>query len=234
MTSPSPAPILEAAALRKTYAGASRPVEVLRGVDLSVPRGRTTAVTGLSGAGKSTLLYALAGLDPPDSGTVRFRGTDIYALRPDARAALRARSIGFVFQAYHLLPELTLLENVSLPALALPGAWRRGPAIRRKARALLAAVGLAGREAHRPAELSGGEQQRAAIARALVNDPELLLADEPTGNLDSLTGEDVLSYLFSLVASRSVTLVMVTHNDAIAARCHLHFPMRDGILLPPA
>ena len=229
-----PDPILVATALRKTYADASRPVEVLRGATLSLPRGRTTAVTGLSGAGKSTLLYALAGLDPPDSGTVLFRGTDLYALRPDARAALRARSIGFVFQAYHLLPELTLLENVTLPALALPGGWRRGPALRAKALDLLSAVGLADRAAHRPAELSGGEQQRAAIARALVNDPELLLADEPTGNRDSLTGEDVLAYLFDLVASRSVTLLMVTHNDAIAARCHRHLPMRDGILLPPA
>lgn len=223
-------PVLRAEGIRKSFRlGRSRSaVEVLKGVDFALHPGETVAITGASGAGKSTLLYALAGLEKPDAGEVRFRGESLYRMGANARAALRAKEIGFVFQAYHLLPELTVLENVLLPALALPGAWKRGKELRERASSLLARVGLAAREKHRPGELSGGEQQRAAIARALVNRPKLVFADEPTGNLDSANGEAVLGMLLGEVAAAGVALLMVTHNDEVAARCARHVKMADG------
>lgn len=227
-------PILRAEGIRKRFRlGRSKSaVEVLKGVDFALYPGETVAITGASGAGKSTLLYALAGLEKPDAGEVRFRGQSLYRMGANARAALRAKEIGFVFQAYHLLPELTVLENVLLPALALPGAWKRGAELRARASALLARVGLAAREKHRPGELSGGEQQRAAIARALVNRPNLVFADEPTGNLDSANGEAVLALLLGEVAAAGVALLMVTHNDEVAARCARHVKMADGRIDP--
>ena len=158
-----------------------------------------------------------------------YRGRDLYAAGDRERSAIRAQKIGFVFQAYHLLPELTVLENVLLPGLSAHGAFLRGGKLRARAEELLGRVGLAERALHRPNELSGGEQQRVALARALMNGPELLLADEPTGNLDSKTGEDVLRYLFELAAERSLTLVIVTHNEAVAARCRRHVVLRDGL-----
>ena len=221
--------LLEAAEIRRSFAMETRTLEVLRGVTLAIAAGESLAITGASGAGKSTLLHILGGLDRPTAGRVLYRGRDLYALGDRERSAIRARQIGFVFQAYHLLPELTVLENVLLPGLSAPGACLRGPALRARAAELLARVGLSDRAAHRPNELSGGEQQRAALARALMNSPELLLADEPTGNLDSKTGEDVLGYLFTLAAEHGLTLVLVTHNEAVAARCGRRLALRDGL-----
>ena len=221
--------LVQAIAVRRSYAVETRMLDVLRGVDLSVAEGESLAITGMSGAGKSTLLHVLGGLDRPTSGQVLYRGRDLYALGDRERSAIRAQKIGFVFQAYHLLPELTVLENVLLPGLSAAGAFLRGQRLRARAADLLARVGLTERAAHRPNELSGGEQQRAALARALMNGPELLLADEPTGNLDSKTGEDVLRYLFELATEQNLTLVIVTHNEAVAARCRRHVVLRDGL-----
>ena len=221
--------LVQAIAVRRSYAVETRTLDVLRGVDLSVAEGESLAITGMSGAGKSTLLHVLGGLDRPTSGQVLYRGRDLYALGDRERSAIRAQKIGFVFQAYHLLPELTVLENVLLPGLSAAGAFLRGQRLRARAADLLARVGLTERAAHRPNELSGGEQQRAALARALMNGPELLLADEPTGNLDSKTGEDVLRYLFELATEQNLTLVIVTHNEAVAARCRRHVVLRDGL-----
>jgi predicted ABC-type transport system involved in lysophospholipase L1 biosynthesis ATPase subunit len=221
--------LIEAIDIRRSFAVGARTLDVLRGVSLAIAEGESTAITGMSGAGKSTLLYILGGLDRPTSGQVRYRGRDLYAAGDRERSAIRAQKIGFVFQAYHLLPELTVLENVLLPGLSQPGAFLQGGKLRARAEELLARVGLAERAAHRPNELSGGEQQRVALARALMNGPELLLADEPTGNLDSKTGEDVLGYLFDLAAERRLTLVIVTHNEAVAARCRRHVVLRDGL-----
>ena len=203
---------------------------MLRGVSLAVEAGETVAITGKSGAGKSTLLHILGGLDRPTSGRVLFGGRDMYAAGERERSALRASQIGFVFQAYHLLPELTVRENVLLPALGLRGAFLHGGKLRSRAMELLGMVGLSERAGHRPNELSGGEQQRVALARALMNEPKLLLADEPTGNLDSQTGEEVLRLLFGLVAERGLTLLMVTHNDDVAARCSRTSVLRDGVV----
>ena len=221
--------LIEGIDIRRSYAVGTRTLDVLRGVSLSIDAGESTAITGMSGAGKSTLLYILAGLDRPTSGRVLYRGRDLYAAGDGERSAIRAQKIGFVFQAYHLLPELTVLENVLLPGLSQHGAFLCGTALRARAEELLGRVGLAERSTHRPNELSGGEQQRVALARALMNGPELLLADEPTGNLDSKTGEDVLHYLFDLTAEQGLTLVIVTHNEAVAPRCHRHIALRDGL-----
>ena len=221
--------LIEAVGVRRAFALEARTLEVLRGVSLAVAEGETLAITGMSGAGKSTLLHILGGLDRPTAGQVFYRGQDLYAAGDRARSAIRARQIGFVFQAYHLLPELTVLENVLLPGLSLPGRFLQGGGLRTRAEELLARVGLAERAAHRPNELSGGEQQRVAIARALVNGPELLLADEPTGNLDSKTGEDILGYLFDLAREQGLTLVIVTHNESVAPRCRRHVVLRDGL-----
>ena len=221
--------LVEALDVRRSFAMETRTLDVLRGVNLAVAEGESLAITGMSGAGKSTLLHVLGGLDRPTSGQVLYRGRDLYALGDRERSAIRAQKIGFVFQAYHLLPELTVLENVLLPGLSAAGAFLRGQRLRARAADLLARVGLTERAAHRPNELSGGEQQRAALARALMNGPELLLADEPTGNLDSKTGEDVLRYLFELATEQNLTLVIVTHNEAVAARCRRHVVLRDGL-----
>jgi len=228
---------LEALRLHKTYRRrGAPPLRVLQGVSLEVAPGEHVAILGRSGSGKSTLLNLLGGLDRPDRGhdaVVRIAGRDLLGMREGARARERARSIGFVFQSFHLLPELTILENVRLPALALPGG--RKPEKLARARRLLEAAGLGDRLGHRPAELSGGEQQRAAVARALMNAPALLLADEPTGNLDSLTGMQVLDLIFDLSGSFFETppaLLMVTHSDAIAARCDRTLRLADGRLAP--
>lgn len=187
---------------------------ILSGVSLEIGRGETVAVVGASGAGKSTLLALLAGLDQPTSGQVWLAGHDLTALDEDGRAAIRARHVGFVFQSFHLLPSLTALENVMLP-LELA---RRDDA-RSMASEVLAKVGLAPRAGHYPRQLSGGEQQRVAIARAFVTRPDVLFADEPTGNLDTATGERIMDLLFKLNADGQTTLVLVTHDRALAARC---------------
>lgn len=221
-------PAVETRQVRKTYQLAKSTIEVLRGVSISVAAGETVSIMGASGSGKSTLLHLLGGLDRPTSGEVFFEGENLGAMSGSRRAELRATAVGFVFQAYQLLPELNITENVMLPAMSRGGAVFRNAALQTRARDLLDRVGLSQRVEHRPLELSGGEQQRVAIARALMNEPRLLLADEPTGNLDSKTGEQVLAYLFDLVRERKQTLVMVTHNEAVAARCSRQLTLRDG------
>ena len=219
---------IAAEALHKSYTLHGKRLEILRGVAFSAEPGETIAIVGRSGAGKSTLLHVLGGLDRPQSGEVFVGGRPLYALSGRRRTKLRAAAIGFVFQAYHLLPEMDITENVMLPAMAL-GRLSRA-AMRARAEALLDRVGLAGRLRHTPLELSGGEQQRAAIARALMNEPPLLLADEPTGNLDEATGAQVLDLLFALARERQAVLVMVTHSPATAARCARTLTLEDGVL----
>ncbi|MCS6771161.1 MAG: ABC transporter ATP-binding protein [Kiritimatiellae bacterium] len=216
--------------LHKSYELERVRIPVLRGVSLTIRRGERLAITGASGAGKSTLLHVLGGLDRPNQGHVFFEGRDLYALPPSELAAFRSDQVGFVFQAYHLLPELDLLENVMVAALHKRGALRRLSELRERACTLLDRVGLGSRLRHRPVEVSGGEQQRAAIARALMNDPAVLFADEPTGNLDSTTGRRVLDDLFGLADGRRLTLVLVTHNEEIARLCERQLVLRDGQL----
>jgi predicted ABC-type transport system involved in lysophospholipase L1 biosynthesis ATPase subunit len=177
------------------------------------------------------LLHALGGLDEPSQGTVWFKDQALYQMTARERTLIRARHIGFVFQSYHLLPELDVLENVLLPTMALWNMRGQRKPLRQRAEALLGTVGLADRLEHTPLELSGGEQQRVALARALINEPELVLADEPTGNLDSVTGEAILKCLFSMTQERRHTLILVTHNDDVANRCDRVIRMKDGCVV---
>jgi putative ABC transport system ATP-binding protein len=206
--------VLEAIEVGKQVSSPEGTLAILSGVSLAIARGETVAVMGASGAGKSTLLALLAGLDEPTAGAIRLAGKDLTRLDEDGRAAVRAGHVGFVFQSFHLVPSLTALENVMLP-LELAG---RGDA-RAAALEVLARVGLAERVGHYPRQLSGGEQQRVAIARAFVTRPDVLFADEPTGNLDAVTGERIMELLFGLNAETGTTLVLVTHDRALAARC---------------
>jgi len=219
--------LLEMRALCKTYEIGKNLVEVLSGINLKLEAATTTALVGASGAGKSTLLHLLGALDRPTSGTVLFRGDDIFAQSDSELASFRNRSIGFVFQFHHLLSEFTALENVMMPALIA-----RVPKVeaRTMAEELLTDVGLAHRMIHRPGELSGGEQQRVAIARALVLSPALLLADEPTGNLDMKTSEGVHAVLADLQQKKGLTLVVVTHNERLAAAMGRTVRLVDGKL----
>jgi putative ABC transport system ATP-binding protein/lipoprotein-releasing system ATP-binding protein len=199
-----------------------RTIEVLRGISLEVTPGESLFLSGASGAGKSTLLYTIAGLERPERGTVSFGGTDIYSQSERDLARLRNSKFGFVFQAYHLLPELTAIENVMLPALI------GGHAKESAAQSALERVGLKERLHHLPAELSGGEQQRVAIARALINNPEIIFADEPTGNLDSNMGRSIVELLLQLVREQRKTLVVVTHDATLARRGDRQLEIRDG------
>jgi lipoprotein-releasing system ATP-binding protein len=211
--------------LGRTYRIGKRSLNVLRGVNLEVARGDFLALRGASGAGKSTLLHLLGGLDVPDAGEISFAGKNLAKLSAAKLAAFRNFKVGFVFQAYHLLPELTALENVCLPAriarVSVADAAKRG-------RELLTRVGLGERVEHRPNELSGGEQQRVAIARALINSPELLLADEPTGNLDSKTGGEIIELLKSLRVEKNTTLIIATHDARVAAHAERVIELADG------
>ena len=208
----------------KTYrTGAGLPVRALAEVTLDIPAGQAVAITGRSGSGKSTLLHLAGAMDAPDSGALSVDGNDLGAMS-EKRRTLYRRRVGFVFQRFHLLPALTACDNVAAPVLP----FRTGYDKRAKARDLLAAVGLAGREHDLPSRLSGGQQQRVAIARALVGDPSLLLADEPTGNLDSATGAEVLDLLFILHRDRGLTLILATHDPAVAARCDRVIQLEDG------
>jgi lipoprotein-releasing system ATP-binding protein len=223
-------PLLEARALRKTYRGGDLElVEVLNQVDLTVARGEVVAVVGASGAGKSTLLHLLGALDEPTGGEILLDGVSYGSLREDQRNELRNRRLGFVFQFHHLLREFTALENVAMP-LWIAG-WPRRKA-EAKAAELLAAVGLAGRLRHRPAQLSGGEQQRCAVARALVHDPAILLADEPSGNLDHAHSGMLHDLLLSLARTFEAALVVVTHNRALAERADRILLLESGRLSP--
>jgi lipoprotein-releasing system ATP-binding protein len=218
-------PLLDAVGLSKTYVIGKRSLEVLRGVSLSVGVGEFLALRGASGAGKSTLLHLLGGLDTPNAGEVRFDGRNIATHSDRSLTKFRNQKIGFVFQAYHLLPELDALENVCLPAR-----MARTPAAQaaERGRELLERVGLKDRLEHKPYELSGGEQQRVAIARALINKPELLLADEPTGNLDSHTGGEIIELLCQLWQEENTTLVIATHDANVAARAPKVVQLVDG------
>lgn len=216
--------MIVAEGLEKTYQSGGRPLHVLRSIDLHIEAESFVAVVGPSGSGKTTLLGLLAGLDEPTSGRVYLDGQDLFALTEDERAGFRARTIGFVFQTFHLLPTLNTLENVMVP-LELQG---QGRGAREKAQALLERVGLGDRLHHYPSQLSGGEQQRVALARAFVHNPKILFADEPTGNLDAENGAAVASILEALNREAQTTLVLVTHNLALAARAHRSIRLEGG------
>jgi lipoprotein-releasing system ATP-binding protein len=221
--------LLSAKGIHKTYLLGKRALEVLRGVDLELNRGDFLALRGASGAGKSTLLYLLGGLDTPNEGTIRLAGRDLAALSRRELARLRNEEVGFIFQAYYLLPELDALENVCLPARMARTSAAQAEA---RGRELLERVGLRDRVEHKPYELSGGEQQRVAIARALINEPDLILADEPTGNLDSHTGEEIIDLLVDLRAEKQTTLVIATHDARVAARAPRVIELVDGQVGP--
>lgn len=222
-------PILRATALRKSYSLGRRNLEVLRGVDLEVPSGEFLALRGSSGAGKSTLLHLLGGLDLPDSGIIHAKGMELTRLDTAALTRFRNRDVGLIFQAFHLMPELDALENVALPARM---ARRPLKESMEAAKSLLVRVGLGDRLDHRPGELSGGEQQRVAIARALVNRPALVLADEPTGNLDSKTGEEIIALLLELRREHGSTLVVATHDSRLADMADRVIHLVDGLIAP--
>jgi ABC-type lipoprotein export system ATPase subunit len=221
-------PFLSIRALAKSYTMGRRTLDVLRGVSLDVRRGEFLALRGASGAGKSTLLHLIGGLDSPNAGEIYFAGQNVAAYSERKLTDFRNHRVGFVFQSYHLLPELDALENVCLPARVA-----RLPAARAEARGreLLDRVGLGDRWEHKPFELSGGEQQRVAIARALVNEPELVLADEPTGNLDSRTGGGIIELLKKLHAEKQTTLVIATHDAKVAAHAQRVFELADGCIV---
>jgi putative ABC transport system ATP-binding protein len=225
-TASTPTPLLRADRLTKTVKSGDAPLTILDGVTFDIAPGESVAIVGASGSGKTTLLGLLAGLDRPSEGEVWVGGHALSGLDEDARAALRQRLLGFVFQSFQLLPALTALENVMLP-LELAGA---GDAAGR-ARSWLDRVGLAKRTTHYPKQLSGGEQQRVAIARAFAGDPKLLMADEPTGNLDGATGAEIADLMFSLNRERGTTLVLVTHDDALASRCTRRLSLASGRLV---
>jgi len=220
-------PLIAAKAVTKSYTMGQRKLDVLRGVTLDIAAGEFIALRGASGAGKSTLLHLFGGLDAPNAGEIWFAGRNLAELGESELATLRNRRVGFIFQAYHLLLDLDALENVCIPArmarVPAPEAERRG-------RELLQRVGLGERMEHKPFELSGGEQQRVAIARALINEPELILADEPTGNLDSRTGGEIMDLLLQLRAERNTTLIIATHDNHVATRAPREIHLADGVI----
>src|SRR5262245_54835401 len=220
--------LLEARDLSKSYISASRRIDVLKDLNLQIPHGRTIAIMGASGVGKSTLLHILGALDRPDKGQILFEERDLASCSAQELADFRNSKIGFVFQMHNLLPEFDALENTMIPILLRN--YDR-PAAAQRARKVLSEVGLAERLDHRPGQLSGGEQQRAAIARALVCDPPLILADEPTGNLDERTGETIFQLLRDLHASRNLSFIIATHNPALAAICDETYVLHDGKLI---
>ena len=219
---------LKVEGVHKAYRIGERSIQVLRGIDLHLARGESLAIQGASGAGKSTLLHLLGGLDTPDLGTIWLDGQCLNGMKGDEVGFLRNRRVGFVFQAYHLFPELDALENVTLPARM---ARRNAVESIDAARDLLRRVGLADRLEHKPSELSGGEQQRVALARALVNQPDLVLADEPTGNLDSHTGQEIFELLKSLQQERRLTLIVATHDNRIATQIPRVLQLVDGVVV---
>ncbi len=220
------APLIHAVGLSKSY-GDGRRIDVLTDLDLSVAAGEAVAIIGKSGVGKSTLLHVLGTLDQPSSGQVLFDGVDLFKLREREQARFRNREVGFIFQFHHLLPDFTALENVMMPAL-IQGANRAEAQAR--AGAVLERVGLGERVTHKPGELSGGEQQRVAVARAVAQSPRVILADEPTGNLDPSTGSEVHALLMELNREHRMTLVIVTHNEELSRLAHRTLRLQDGRL----
>jgi lipoprotein-releasing system ATP-binding protein len=219
-------PLIECRGLHKSYHDGARSLHILRGVDIAVAEGESLAIIGASGAGKSTLLHLMGTLDRPSEGEVLFRGTGLTRLSKTAVNRIRNEEIGFVFQFYHLLPEFTALENVMMPGLSK---GRAHGACRQRAEDLLTKVGLTDRMTHKPGQLSGGEQQRVAIARALFNKPSIVLADEPTGNLDEGTGEGITELLLELNRSEGVTLVLVTHDSHVATLADRVLRLHNGM-----
>ncbi len=220
---------IETQDLTRVYRMGSVEVRALRGVSMRVEQGEFVALTGSSGSGKTTLMHLLGCLDRPTAGRYLLEGTDVSRLALEARARVRNTRIGFVFQTFNLLPRLSALENVMLPLLYRRNGPRANASARERAAAALERVGLANRAGHKPTELSGGQQQRVAIARALVTDPAIILADEPTGNLDSATGEEIMALIRALV-DEGRTVVLVTHDTSVAARARRVLRMRDGLL----
>ena len=221
--------MIELRGVSKSVPSGSGILTILHPLDLTIAAGEVVAITGASGSGKSTLLGLIAGLDSPTTGHISIEGTDITTLDEDRLARLRGRRIGFVFQFFHLLPSLTALENILVPMEIAGVAGARA-----RAAALLDEVGLSARGHHYPSQLSGGEQQRVAIARALSNDPPILLADEPTGNLDSATGHQIIELLLGVNRSRGTTLVLVTHDPELAAMARTSIALRDGRVVAPS
>ncbi|HET7058496.1 MAG TPA: lipoprotein-releasing ABC transporter ATP-binding protein LolD [Nitrospiraceae bacterium] len=221
--------MIEAVNLTKSFKMAGLELTVLKGINLTIAQGEILAIVGASGAGKSTLLHILGTLDRPTSGTVLFEGEDLFQLSDQKQAEFRNRRIGFVFQFHHLLPEFTALENVCLPAYIQN---RSGSDVHADATSLLKDVGLEHRMNHKPGELSGGEQQRVAVARALIQQPNLVLADEPTGNLDTHTGDALFTLMRTLNRSRGITFVIVTHNEKLSAQADRIIHMEDGQIVP--
>ncbi|MEX1154470.1 ABC transporter ATP-binding protein [Parvibaculum sp.] len=217
--------IIELDAVTLTLPSAAGPVNILRGIDLAIARGEAAGLVGPSGSGKSTLLMVLAGLERPSSGRIVAAGENLTALGEDALARFRRDRVGIVFQSFHLIPTMTALENVAIP-LEFAG---RADAFAR-AEEELRLVGLGHRLTHYPGQLSGGEQQRVALARAVAGDPEILLADEPTGNLDQATGAEIISLMFDLHTRKGTTLILITHDEALAARCDRVIRLRDGLV----
>lgn len=227
--------LVETSQLKKSFVTKAGELQVLKGIDLSINEGEMVSIVGASGVGKSTLLHILGTLDKPTSGKVFFDRIDIFSLDEDLLAAFRNKTVGFVFQFHHLLPEFTALENVMMPGLILrsqkssaKGSTSQYKEIHKKAERLLDEMGLSERKEHRPGELSGGEQQRVAVARALVLEPKIVLADEPTGNLDTETGEELFNLLIHLNKEKGITFIIVTHNELLSGRCHRTFRMVDG------
>ncbi|MBI5740356.1 MAG: ABC transporter ATP-binding protein [Nitrospirae bacterium] len=220
-------PLISVKDLNKTFTTPGGALRVLKDITFDVPRGEMVALMGPSGVGKSTLLHILGTLDKPSSGNVFYEGQDVFALKEDALCLFRSRSVGYVFQFHHLLPEFNTLENAMMPALI--SGTNRDEAVKRASQ-ILSGVGLSGRLTHKPGELSGGEQQRVAVARALMLDPKVVLADEPTGNLDTQTGEELFQLLKDL-NKKGTTFIIVTHNETLAAGCGRIIRMRDGMII---
>lgn len=220
-------PLIELKDISKSFGKGDARVEVLNNIDLSLEAGDMVAMLGASGAGKSTMLHIMGGLDRPTSGKVFYKGDDIYSMGNGQLSTFRNRELGFVFQSHHLLPEFTALENVMMPSMI---AGRNRAEAREKSLSILDKVGLSHRWHHKSGELSGGEQQRVAVARSLVMNPAIILADEPTGNLDSRTGDEVFELMMELNRNMGITLVMVTHNERLAARLGRKIVVKDGRL----
>ncbi len=220
--------LIEAIDISKSYDTEAGALHVLKGINLSIQPGEMVGIMGASGAGKSTLLHILGALDKPTSGRVLFQGADIASMDDNSLANFRNSSIGFVFQFHHLLPEFSSLENIMLPGLISNLPYQE---VEKKAKGLLGELGLSKRIKHRPGELSGGEQQRVAVARALIQSPHIVLADEPTGNLDARTGNELFELFLDLNTEKKIAFVIITHNRSLSSRCHREIEMADGMII---